>query len=210
MNEPIDPSRRYSQTEYFRLDTIADIRLEYQDGFIEPHFDDMVRETPSALDGETRLHNRVLANVWFALENQLRALDSPRELHTYNISTETRAALGCMYPDIVLTTTEREEDLLSVVFPALIVEVVSNGSAKADRGWKFDAYRSIDSVDQILLVEAHEVSVDCYTRNPDGNTWTLVALRELTDTLVIESLEMRLSLEEIYWRVPFDVLEIGQ
>lgn len=206
MSKPvIDYSRHYTLEEYLALDAVSDVRLEYFDGRIVPHPDDVVRDTPQAMAGATKPYNRVVGNVRRNLENALIARQSPCEVFAEEIRVELDASGRFAYPDVVLTCDDRADDPLTARRPLLIVEVLSPSTAQYDRTAKFEAYRAIATVIQIVLLEprwAAVDSVDSYTRNSDGTTWTLTALRELTDELVVAAADLRLPLAEIYRRVP--------
>lgn len=54
--------------------------------------------------------------------------------------------------------------------PTLIVEVLSPPTEAYDRGRKFEHYRSIDSLQQYLLVASERVHADLFTRQ-SGSQW---------------------------------------
>ncbi len=207
---PIDPTRHYTVEEYFALAKSAEIRLEFIEGLIIPHPDDAVRHTPQAILGATKSHSRIVGNVSFALVNTLRTVDSPCEVFTENLWVQARANGKYFYPDVVLTCDDCEDDPLTVRRPSMLVEVLSPSTQHYDRTRKFEAYRAIPSLDQIVFIEPRWVMVDSYTRNPDGATWTLTALRTLSAELLIRSVDVRIPVAEIYRRIQLSDLRAAE
>ena len=79
--------------------------------------------------------------------------------------------------------------------------MISPGTEVVDRGRKFEQYRALPSLDQVVFIEPRWASVDSYTRNADGQTWTLTALRALTDVLLIRPLGLPIPLADLYHRI---------
>jgi len=79
------------------------------------------------------------------------------------------------YPDVVITCgapklLDGHRDTL--LNPNLIVEVLSHSTEAYDRGRKFDHYRSLESLREYLMISSERISVDLFTRQPDGK-WLL-------------------------------------
>ena len=53
--------------------------------------------------------------------------------------------------------------------PAIVVEVLSKGTASYDRGDKWDAYQRLPSLTDYLLVSQQSVSIEHYHREGDGS-----------------------------------------
>lgn len=76
-----------------------------------------------------------------------------------------------LYPDFWVSTLARNPTLEQrVAYPGLVIEVVSPTREKVDRGAKLRAYRSINSVQEILLIDPIKLSSEHYVRI-DGNQW---------------------------------------
>jgi Uma2 family endonuclease len=56
--------------------------------------------------------------------------------------------------------------------PTLVCEVLSPSTEGIDRGRKFEAYRGLPSVQEVLLVAQHRPLLEVFRREPDG-TWRL-------------------------------------
>ena len=68
-----------------------------------------------------------------------------------------------VYPDIVVTFNEEDRlDALVVKHPVLIVEVLSNSTAKYDKTGKFFKYQRIPSLKQYILISQYAYAVEFY------------------------------------------------
>jgi Uma2 family endonuclease len=81
------------------------------------------------------------------------------------------------------------------VEPVVVVEVLSPSTATTDRGGKLPDYRSVPSVQEILLVSSWERRVEHWRRTPDG--WA-VTERGGDAVLRLETLGIELPLDGVY------------
>jgi Uma2 family endonuclease len=88
----------------------------------------------------------------------------------------------------------------TVVNPTLVAEVLSPSTEGYDRGEKFAHYRTLETLQEYLLVAQDRVSVEQFVRQPDGR-WLLTALRRLEDVLELPSAGCRLPVAEVYEQV---------
>jgi len=104
------------------------------------------------------------------------------------------------YPDVIVVCGEpqlldgRKDTLLN---PTLIVEVLSPSTEAYNRGRQFEHYRSLDSLREYLLVSSERISVDLFTRQPDGK-WLLTAADRLDATVELQSVGGTLALTDLY------------
>jgi Uma2 family endonuclease len=109
------------------------------------------------------------------------------------------------YPDLTVTCeTPRfdETRLATLINPTLVVEVLSPSTERADRGIKFDCYRTLLSLNAYVMVYQDEPRIDVYTRQPDG-AWRYETAKGLTSTLQLAVVGCDLRLAEVYARVRF-------
>ena len=88
--------------------------------------------------------------------------------------------------------------------PCLVVEVLSDSTEAYDRGKKFEHYRTIDSLQEYVLVSQDRVSVEWFTRSRDHAGWSLNATQDIQGELRLDSIECVVPLAEIYDKVVFD------
>jgi Uma2 family endonuclease len=79
--------------------------------------------------------------------------------------------------------------------PILIVEVLSPSTAATDRDRKLPDYRTIPSLQDILVVSSTEPRIEHFRREPDG--WKIHDLRG-DGTLRLQKLGITVALAEIY------------
>jgi hypothetical protein len=68
-------------------------------------------------------------------------------------------------------------------------------------------YRRIDTLKNLVLINQDEPRVEAQYRQPDGS-WAFRELTGLDEVLVLEALDVRLPLREIYDRVEFPQTKI--
>lgn len=110
-----------------------------------------------------------------------------------------------VYPDVTIVCGERifldsEKDTLTN--PTILFEVLSESTERYDRGKKFEAYRTIPSLKEFVLVSSDRRKVEIYTRNSSKN-WELTESKE-GEPLIFSSIDLTLSIEEVYEKVEFD------
>jgi Uma2 family endonuclease len=106
---------------------------------------------------------------------------------------------GVRFPDVVVTCDERDQAPHTVALrhPRLIVEVLSESTARTDRAAKVDEYRAMPSLEEIVLVDSRKRWSAAYHRA--GAVW--VASEPQTGGEVsLASVDMRLDLDGLYGR----------
>lgn len=79
------------------------------------------------------------------------------------------------YPDasVVCGEIERDpKDRNAIVNPVVLVEVLSDGTEAYDRGEKFQHYRRVPSLRDVVFVSQHQPYVEVYSRDAAGR-WVL-------------------------------------
>ena len=74
----------------------------------------------------------------------------------------------CYVADLAVTCAPREPSRRIVVEPVLVVEVLSPSTGQIDRWRKVADYRTLPSVQEILVVFSDERRVEVQRRTPDG------------------------------------------
>ena len=90
---------------------------------------------------------------------------------------------------------------MEVKEPAIvIIEVLSPSTKNYDRGDKFRLYRDIPTLKEYILIDSVSVGVEAFAINASGN-WELREYNSIEDTLQIPTIEVALSLKDIYEHV---------
>jgi Uma2 family endonuclease len=178
----------YTPEEYLALEDKAEFRSEYDDGVI------------TAMAGGSLNHARITKNVSRLLDEQL---SDGCESFTTDVKIQVESYRKFYYPDVFVICGEPifyQKRTDTIVNPILIVEVLFGSTEAKDGGEKMLAYRTLESLREYVLVSQEKAVVEQYTKNTDGN-WIHKATIGLNSGVNFESIEVELTLEEIYQRV---------
>ena len=160
-----------------------------------------------AMAGASREHNLLVGDLFGGLRDQLRG--QPRGTRCEAYSSDMRVFVPSTglytYPDVVVACGEprflddRKDTLLN---PGFLAEILSPSTEAYDRGRKFEHYRSVESLQEYLLVAQDRIHVELYRRQPDG-AWLLQEASRSDETVEARSIACRLVLGEIYERLEF-------
>lgn len=186
------PVSRYTPAEYLALERAAETKSEYLDGEI------------FAMAGASRQHNLITGSVVTRMTTQLES--RPCEVYPSDMRVKVPATNLYTYPDVVVVCEEprfEDAELDVLLNPTLLVEVLSPSTAGYDRGIKFDSYRTIESLREVLFIAQERVHVVHYVRQDDG-TWLLTETRDPRGRVSLASVGASLVLSEVYAKVSFE------
>ncbi len=183
--------RKYTPEEYLALEEKAEFRSEYDNGEIV------------AMSGGSLNHARIIGNINRSFGAKL---NSHCESVTTDVKVQVESYLKFYYPDVLVICGkpvffQKRND--TIVNPVLIAEVLSDSTEAKDRGEKMLAYRTLESLQEYVLVSQSKPIVEQYFKNTDGN-WIHKATIGLKSIVTFQSVGITLSLEEIYQRIEFD------
>lgn len=162
-------------------------RYEYWDGEVV------------AMTGTTRNHNRVSLNASKLLDDALT--DRPCEVYIADVKVQVEPGRKFFYPDVVVTCDQREDDPTLIQFPCLIIEVLSPSTEAIDRGIKFAHYRKFTTLQEYVLVQVEQPSIEVFRRNEQGQ-WVL-SEHGLADRLQLESVGVEVAIADLYRQISF-------
>ena len=177
--------------EYLALERSAEYKNEYVDG-------EMV-----AMTGASRKHVLIALNLAAGLKRQLR--QSPCEVYATDMRVQVHATGLYTYPDIAVVCGEpRFEDEYedTLLNPTLIVEVLSPSTESYDRGRKFEQYRTLESLQEYVLVSQDQPRVEQFIRQ-GGNVWLFKDIVGLSEVVSLSSVQCEIALSEIYDKIAF-------
>ncbi|WP_310485474.1 Uma2 family endonuclease [Chamaesiphon sp. VAR_48_metabat_403] len=175
--------------EYLTWEPTQEQRYEYWDGEVV------------AMSGGTRNHNRISLNFSKLLDDAL--LNRSCDVYIADVKVQVEPGQKYFYPDVVVTCDERDDNTQFVQFPCLIIEVLSPSTEAIDRGVKFARYRQFTSLQEYVLVQADRYHVEVFRRNDRGQ-WVLSEYN-LEDRLLLESINIEITISELYRQVQFEV-----
>ncbi|MGP0070402.1 MAG: Uma2 family endonuclease [Bryobacteraceae bacterium] len=185
-----NPVTKVSAEEYLALDRAAEFRSEFLDGEIVAMSGGSLRHSGLQIDLAVTVQTALQGTSCQVFSADLRVRVSSR-MYTYPDLT-----VVCGKP---MLADERQDILLN---PTVIFEVLSPSTEYYDRGVKLRHYRSIDSLQDYILVSQDQIRIEQYTRR-DANTWTFRDYQGPSETLLIESVGVSPPLARIYERIEF-------
>lgn len=179
---------RYTPEEYLALERSAEFKSEYIDGRIV------------ALAGAPDAHITISLNI----QGELRTRFRERACRSWanEMRVQIEGGRRYTYPDVVaLCDEERFLDgvMDTLTNPTLIVEVLSPSTEAYDRGEKFEHYRSIETLQEYVLVAQDRVLVERFVRQ--GTFWVLSTFSSLDEEVELPSIGCTIPLREIYEKV---------
>jgi Uma2 family endonuclease len=180
--------KKYTPEEYLALEEKAGFRSEYENGEIV------------AMAGGSLNHAQITSNINRNMGNKIS--ENCTALTT-DVKVRVESYRKFYYPDVLVICGEpifyqKRND--TIINPVLIVEVLSDGTEAKDRGEKMLAYRTLESLQEYVLVSQNKPTVEQYIKNAEGN-WIHKATIGLKSVMKFESIGIELVLEEIYQRV---------
>ena len=192
MKDLLIEKRLFTVEEYMNMEIHADYKHEFYDGEI------------ITIPGGTINHSKIGGNVAATLKFRQKG----KPCKTFN--SDMVIAINdfrYVYPDISVVCREPEMGLLNknaIQNPALIIEVLSEGTASYDSGEKFRKYRGISSLKEYILIDQESFLVEIYSKLED-NHWDLRVYNGQDEIIPLKSIDSEISMEEIYEEVDFEV-----
>ena len=182
-------ARVYSLTadDYLAGEALSPIRHEYVAGEV------------FAMAGATEEHATIALNFASLLRAQVRG--GPCRVYIADMKLRVDAADAFYYPDVFVTCDARDgSESLAKRHPSLICEVLSESTEAYDRGGKFAAYRTLESLREYLLIDSRRRSVEVFRRQPGG--WLLAPVAP-DGELELSYLGFRCAVDALYEDVVF-------
>jgi Uma2 family endonuclease len=176
--------KRVTYSEYMAFTESAEMKHEFIAGQIV------------AMSGGTIAHGRLIGQLTGLIRESL--VGRPCIVLPAEVRVRIRTADRATYPDLHVVCAEVEadpDDPHAVINPTVIVEVLSDSTADADRGDKFAAYRRLRSLREYVLVSQHERRLDVYRR--DGRRWILDEYGA-GESLRLDSIAVELAVDAVY------------
>ncbi|MBH8576002.1 Uma2 family endonuclease [Nostocaceae cyanobacterium CENA369] len=188
----VTKQRYYTPEEYLKLEEVADYNSEYIDGKIIPML------------GGTANHNRISLNLGSALNFAFRQQNY--EVFAVDLRLWIPQKRIYTYPDVMIVAGEpayfnNRTDMITN--PQVIVEVLSKSTKGYDREDKFEAYRTISTFQEYLLIDQNRIHVEQFSKI-GKKQWTL---REYDEAIALATVPFEISLQDLYNKVNFQLVE---
>lgn len=183
---------RLTPEEYLRLERASTGRkCEYFNGEMLP------------MPGVSREHVVITMNIGSELHRQFE--DRPCEVYASDMRVKVSATGLYTYPDVIVICGEpvfEDQHVDVLINPTLLIEVLSDSTEAYDRGRKFSHYRTVESLQEYVLVAQNECRIDQYVRQADG-TWLYTENTDPDRDVFFPSIASRVSLHKVYRRIEF-------
>ncbi|AVH70886.1 Uma2 family endonuclease [Nostoc sp. 'Lobaria pulmonaria (5183) cyanobiont'] len=191
----ITEKRYYTPEEYLELEEAADYKSEYIDGQI------------ISMAGGTANHNRIAGNFYAVLNFAFRQQEY--EVFNSDMRLWIHQKRIYTYPDVTVIACEPEffnnrTDIITN--PQVIVEVLSKSTKNYDREDKFQAYRTISTFQEYLLINQTRIHVEQFSKT-GKKQWTLREYDEEDEAIALVTVPFEISLEDLYKKVKFEPVE---
>ncbi len=183
--------KKYSPEEFLALEAKAAFRSEYWNGEI------------ISMAGGTGNHNLITLNIAGEIKAKIRGLCG---IFAIDVKVWIDVWNSYVYPDVFVVCGESQfykerRDIFSN--PTVIFEVLSEGTKAFDKGDKFLAYQTLESLKEYVLVDQDKYLVEQFIKQRDGN-WIYRATIGRESEVYLFSVEQTLKLESIYDLVEFE------
>lgn len=181
-------SKRVTVEEYFRIDEDSyEACYEYIDGSVRIIPDSTIHHALIGANMCAIIHTALAEQPYSVYPLQMRVQLSPSRY---------------VYPDITVSCDEREQgDDKTLLYPRLIVEVLSPGTEAYDRSNKLRYYRECPTIQEYMLVDTQQPFIEVFRRE-ESNFWTYRAF-ESGDIVELACLDVRFPVSEAYRKVKF-------
>lgn len=187
--------RTYSPEEYLALEEAADYKSEYIDGQIFP------------MAGGSTNHNRIAGNIYAELNFAFKTQDY--EVFMSDLRLWIPQKRIYTYPDVMVVVGEPEyfnNRTDTITNPKIIIEVLSGSTKGYDQVGKFEAYRTIPTFAEYLLVDQTKIYVEQYSKTANKR-WSLREYDAEDTSLNLALVQFQISLADVYNKVKFDIAD---
>ena len=142
-------------------------------------------------------HTTICGNVACAAHNALR--DKPCRVHPSAQRIKIESNGWEVYPDAVIFCPpwrfvgKGDSTLLT---PKVVFEVLSKSTQSYDRQCKFALYKTIETLEEYVLIDQNRIWIDHYRRS--GDDWLHHSHNERSDNLKLPSVGIEIALDDIY------------
>lgn len=195
-NQPYPIPGTFTIDEFWEHERASELRYEFING------------TMIERNGESPDHITIAQNIALKIDEHNEKNDWPHTMFMSGFRLKVHSQCY-VYADVVITDGEWQienyEGDQSALNPMLIAEVLSPLSEPFDKIHKFEAYQTIPTLQDYLIVYQDRVCIVHHHRM--GTTWMHYETKtyvELDDTISLVSLGCELPLNEVYEKTDFD------
>lgn len=176
-----------SPEDYLEGERVSPIKHEYRRGQVY------------AMVGAKKPHIIIAGNLLTLFNNHLD--DTPCLVLNSDIKVRLEEADCYYYPDVAVTCDERETNSTEdfILYPLLVIEVLSPSTAAFDRGEKFADYQTSPSLREYVLINQSQMCVECFPL--ESGNWVSQTYEQGSE-VDFASIDFRCDIASIYRKVP--------
>lgn len=196
---------KITEKDYLYGELVSDVKHEYIDGSVY------------AMVGASTRHNLITGNIFYELKNKFKQKKSSCNAFTSDMKVKISKKSTCyFYPDVMVVCSSEQkgeqenkqeknasDDEYYQNNPLIIFEVLSDSTEKYDKSEKRLAYFEISSLKEYVLVEQNKCEVIVFERDKNWQSNYYF----LGDKINFASIDVTLSIEDIYYHVNIEELE---
>ncbi len=184
----------YTFEEYLAMEDEAVYKSEFNSGKIV------------AMAGGSFDHNTIGQNAGNAIGNELkkkgqkcRVVNSDQKIYIQDYDKSIYPDISVIYEKANFHNNRKDV----ITNPLLVVEVLSPSTEGYDQGEKFTQYRSLPSFKEYVLITQEKAKVESWYKEAE-NVWRISNATDLDATIYLHSLDIDISLADIYYLVDFE------
>ncbi len=175
--------QKFTPSDFLAWDQTQTIRHEYFHGEV------------FAMAGGSDNHATVIGNVYVSLRAHLKG--TPCRVFMQDVKLNVEQANSYFYPDVFVTCSERDAKQRLIKSEAkLVIEVLSPSTTAFDRGHKFEAYRSMPSLQEYVLIDPEAQTAEVYRRS-SNEEWILRAF-PVGQGLSLQSVDLTITAVDLF------------
>ena len=178
----------FTLEEYLLREEQSEYRNEFLNGKIE------------AMAGESPNHSRMVHNIHVLLGRVLGERDC--DVFTSNMKVYIPENNKMYYPDISVVCGDIQMALNRndmIANPMLLFEVLSNSTAKFDQVEKFEDYKTLESLQEYVLIDQYKVHIQVYAKKE--GLWRATTYTDPHESIYLTSIDAFLPIPSLYRRV---------
>jgi Uma2 family endonuclease len=154
-----------------------------------------------------RWHNLIVTNFVISIGSRIQRAKC--ELYAGEMQVKVGQNSIC-FPDIVVAAEPKFADDRTelLVNPTVVVEIFSGNAKTTDRTKKLEGFLANPSIKECLLVNEDEMRVEHYARQ-SPKQWIYRIYNERDDVISLESIQVKLSLADVYAQVKLRESELS-
>ena len=180
---PLEYQPFLSQKDYLRVEEASREKHEYVAGRL------------FAMAGASLNHNKLIKNLVKLLDDECQS--SGCDLFFNDVKLKIESLHTFYYPDVLITCESQPGDAVFITSPCVAIEVLSKSTELTDRREKLLAYRTIETLEQYILVNQMKVEVESYIKDAAGN-WKVDSCDQSKIMVRIKEHTIQVNVSDLY------------